>query len=242
MDPPTTNQSKTAGIDPATRRPIRSRQMPVFDRSAQWLADRGVSPNVVSASSVVAALAGACLMVGAGASDGVLRFVLLLAAAAMVQLRLVSNLLDGMVAERAGAASRLGRLYNEAPDRISDMLFLIGFGTLGHSASAMFLGALGAGMAVLTAYVRGLAAEVGARPSFVGPMAKPQRMAVLTVALLLLAGLPGDWAGPWWGGRSGGGLVETALLLIIVGAAATCVRRWRGLTHHAAAADREHER
>ena len=43
---------------------------------------------------------------------------LFLVAAVCVQLRLLANLLDGMVAVGSGQASRIGELYNEVPDRV----------------------------------------------------------------------------------------------------------------------------
>lgn len=49
-----------------------------------------------------------------------------------VQLRLMANLLDGMVAERLGVASSvanpLGLVYNDLPDRVSDIAILGGLG------------------------------------------------------------------------------------------------------------------
>jgi phosphatidylglycerophosphate synthase len=49
-------------------------------------------------------------------------------AAACIQFRLLCNLLDGMVAVEGGKGSVTGPIYNEAPDRIADVLILIGAG------------------------------------------------------------------------------------------------------------------
>lgn len=222
----------TDAIDPDARRPIRSRRLKVFDTLASWLAAKDVSPNLISTMSIACALAGGAVMVAAAGGSGLVRIALLLIAAATVQLRLICNLLDGMVAERAGSSSIKGKLYNEAPDRVSDLLFLLSYGALGQSSQAMFLGALAGAMAVMTAYVRALSPEVGAKPSFVGPMAKPQRMAVLTLSLLALAFLPTTWTQQWWGGDVSFGLVESALFLIIFGCIVTCIRRWCLLLRH----------
>jgi hypothetical protein len=51
------------------------------------------------------------------------------------------------------------------------------------------LGWMAAALAVITAYVRALGASVGTQQYFLGPMAKPHRMATLTVASVLMAAL-----------------------------------------------------
>src|SRR6266576_3410050 len=50
-------------------------------------------------------------------------------------------------------------------------------------------GWLAAVLAVITAYVRALGTSAGASPYFLGPMAKPHRMAVMTAACLIMAAL-----------------------------------------------------
>src|SRR6478672_1892595 len=50
------------------------------------------------------------------------------AGAVCVQLRLLANLLDGMVAVASNRTSKLGELFNEFPDRLSDAATLIGLG------------------------------------------------------------------------------------------------------------------
>ena len=52
----------------------------------------------------------------------------LIATAACVQLRLVCNLLDGMVAIEGGKSTATGALFNEIPDRLADPLFLVPLG------------------------------------------------------------------------------------------------------------------
>jgi hypothetical protein len=79
------------------------------------------------------------------------------------------------------------------------------------------LGWAAAGFAVLTAYVRELGRANGLPADFSGPMAKPQRMAVLTGAAVLAV------AEPLWGGQ--GGLLRAALWLVCLGSLATALRR-----------------
>lgn len=105
-----------------------------------------------------------------------------LGAALCVQLRLLCNLLDGMVAVEGGKASATGPLYNEFPDRIADSLLII---CLGYAIGVDWLGWLGALLAALTAYIRVSGAALGQEQDFSGIMSKPRRMALLTAGLLL---------------------------------------------------------
>lgn len=106
----------------------------------------------------------------------------LLACAAGIQVRLLCNLLDGMVAIEGGRKSPVGALYNEVPDRVADSLFIV---ALGYAIGVAWLGWLGALAAAVTAYIRVLGGTFGLAQDFRGPMAKPHRMATLTVACLL---------------------------------------------------------
>ena len=208
---------------PVERRPLASRDMRIFQRVAAWLIAGGVSANAVSLCSIVfAALASLCLVAtvmtdGPGAR---LSFVL---AALFVQSRLLANLLDGMVAVGSGQASPEGELYNEVPDRVADALILIGAGYAAGGTPA--LGYLAALVAVFTAYMRALGGSVGVHALFMGPMAKPQRMATITAACVYCACVPAGWPG---GLASGGfGAVSIALALILAGGVLTAVRRLR---------------
>src|SRR5688500_916159 len=110
------------------RRPLRSRQTRWASGVAGWLTRRGVRPNQISLASVgFAALAAVCLILSrwAGPPAGA---ALLLAGAAFIQLRLLCNLFDGMVAVEGGMATKSGGLFNDLPDRVSDPLILIAAG------------------------------------------------------------------------------------------------------------------
>lgn len=115
-------------------------------------------------------------------------------AAGFVQLRLLCNLLDGMLAIEAGKQSKSGGLYNELPDRIADVLILFAFAlTVVPSESSFFpdpapyLGACTVALALLTAYVRALGASLTGEQDFIGPMAKQHRMAAVTATCLIAA-------------------------------------------------------
>jgi phosphatidylglycerophosphate synthase len=197
------------------RRPIAARKLGFFQKLAPRLVQAGVSANSISVGGAVAGIA-------AGAAFVLTRFTpepqvraLWLAGAGCVQLRLIANLLDGMVAISSGKASAVGELFNEIPDRISDPATLIG---LGYAAGATpVLGWLAALLAVLTAYIRMVGKSAGAGSDFCGPMAKQHRMFVVTMLCLFCALVPQSWQ-DW-------GPIDVALLIIIFGSFLTACRR-----------------
>ena len=173
------------------RRPLSSRNSKWAAALTGWLASKSVTPNQISKASMAAALlSGAAFWASARFGFGI-RFALLLFAALFIQLRLVCNLLDGMVAIEAGKSAPDGPFWNEAPDRVSDILILAGAGL---AAGNPALGFAAAALAVLTAYVRELGRACGLPADFSGPMAKQHRMAVMTVAALAAAISPAAYA------------------------------------------------
>jgi len=170
------------------RRPIGQRSRFYATYLTRVLAKSGVTPNFISFTSVVfAALAGACLYAGGITQSGGDRIMLLLGGALFCQLRLLANMLDGMVAVEAGKGSPDGPIWNELPDRFADIFILVGAG-YGVAATGMFDATLGwaaAVAAVMTAYVREVGKAAGAPADFSGPMAKPHRMFWMTVFALV---------------------------------------------------------
>jgi phosphatidylglycerophosphate synthase len=200
------------------RRPLASRDSGWAKALARRLAATRVSPNQVSVASIAAAaMAGAALWASGLTGDGG-RAILLLLAAAGCQLRLVCNLLDGLLAVEAGRRTADGAFWNEFPDRISDTLILVG---LGLGLAAPPLGWAAAAMAILTAYTRELGQRLGMPADYRGPMAKPQRMALVTTACVV------SMADPLWDGE--GWILLGALWLILVGSALTVLRRAIGI-------------
>ena len=202
----------------APRRPLKTR-----DRAwAKWLARvltrAGASPNVISIFSVLfAALAGFALLTTAHA-NGYPRNLLFFMAAACIQLRLLCNMLDGMVAIEGGKRTSYGEIFNDMPDRFADVIILVAAGyAIPQIPWAHEMGWIAGILAVLTAYVRLLGCTLGVPQYFLGPMAKPHRMAVMTGACLLSileTYLPFR-----------GFMLQAALFLIIVGALITFIRR-----------------
>ena len=207
---------------PAERRPLASRQLSIADRCATWLAARNISPNAISLAGVGFSIVACLCLAGTAWTNGINARALFVLAALFIQARLLANLFDGMVAVQSGKASPRGEIFNEVPDRISDPLIFIGTGFAAGGLPS--LGFLCAVLALFVAYLRVFGNSLGATDLFLGPMAKPQRMATLTVACLYSALAPYGWfAGP--GSHASTGAATLALSLIVLGTLVTAVRR-----------------
>jgi phosphatidylglycerophosphate synthase len=202
-----------------SRRPLKTRNRAWAIRLAAALARAGANPNDISLASIVfAGIAGTALAEAGGAGDG-LRILLLLAAAAGIQLRLLCNLLDGMVAVEGGRRTKSGELFNDVPDRVADAVIFVGAGYgLPWVEWGGALGWAAALLAVLTAYVRILGGALGLAQDFCGPMAKQHRMALMTLACLLAIG---EGAVADYRGR----VLGIALVVVAVGSLLTAGRR-----------------
>lgn len=210
-----------------SRRPISQRAHPYAKWLTRKLAQAGVTPNFISFTSIVfASLAGLCFYASGLASSGGDRVLLFIGAALFCQLRLLANMLDGMVAVEAGKGSTDGAVWNELPDRLADIAVLVGAGYgvahLGEAPAS--LGWAAALAAVMTAYVREVVRAAGAPADFSGPMAKPHRMFVMTMAALV------STLEPLWNWQ--GQTVRYALWIVLIGATFTALNRARrGLAH-----------
>src|SRR5690606_15620828 len=128
MGPPFVDERMTAKS--GDRRPLRTRDAGWARKLASVLARSPVTANQISMASVLFALAGAASLL-------LWRSPLaMLVCAACIQLRLLCNLLDGMLAIEGGRSTPAGPLYNEFPDRIADALLLV---ALGHAAGEPWL-------------------------------------------------------------------------------------------------------
>lgn len=172
-------------------------------------------------------LAGACFAAtGAYATHGAW---LWLAGAACVQLRLIANMLDGMVAVLTDRCSPVGELFNEAPDRVSDTAILVG---LGYAAGGTPTWGYAAALAsMFTAYIRTACMAAGAPADFRGPMAKQHRMFVVTCLAIASTIAPADKI---WANLCGVNWTATrcALALIVVGCLVTAWRRLAASGRH----------
>lgn len=203
------------------RRPLKSRSLGAAKSLAATLAKLKVSPNHISLLSVLfSIIAMALYYLAFRVHFFYFAFVIL-----AIQLRLLCNLFDGMVAIEHGQKTITGELYNDVPDRFSDFFIIFGAGLASASMPySIMLALIAASAAITTAYVRVLGAALGCKQHFSGPMAKPHRMALLSASALTdLIFL------------SSGTFLEAyatyfALILIIVGSLITIINRLSKIT------------
>src|SRR5213592_3222598 len=201
------------------RRPIATRKRKWAQTATAWLAARNVSPNAIS-------IVGMCACIVGGVALGLTSVcdyrILWLIAAGGAQLRLTGNMLDGMVALASGRASKVGELYNEIPDRISDAAVFIGAGFAWGGNIA--LGYIATILAIFTAYIRAAGKIAGAPNEFCGPMAKQHRMLVITIACIYSAVVPRSWQIFHFDDLQIG-LTSLGLAVIVIGCIITVIRR-----------------
>lgn len=218
------------GADPlrgSDRRAIPQRSASWAKRLATAMRRVGLTPNLISVGSVlVAAVGAAALVVGAVVPDGP-RTALLILAAVCMPLRLLLNMLDGMLAVEEGMHTATGDLFNEVPDRIADLLLIgaagcatAGIATAGRLDLGVLAGFVAAALAVLTAYVRTLGAANNVGNFFNGPLPKPHRMWLLMAATVLSTFEP-------LVGIERGTVLFVGVLLIAAGSLITVVLRLR---------------
>ena len=202
-----------------TRRPLKSRDTKWAKAIASRLARRGIRPNFISiAGMVFAAIAGICFGLAGQTGRDWRWSVLLILAVCGMQLRLLCNLFDGMVAIEGGFKTKAGEIFNELPDRFSDAFIFIGTAyVMPESAWMRELGWMAVVLAIITAYVRALGASMGAGQQFLGPMAKQHRMATMTAACMI-----GSLAPVW---PLAVRVLPLALALVVIGCIVTIFRR-----------------
>jgi phosphatidylglycerophosphate synthase len=199
---------------PEARRPLASRSTRWAGALSATAVRAGLTADSISVLSLVFAAAGSAALLLLPRPWN------LLACAIGIQLRLLCNLLDGMVAIEGGRKSKVGSLYNELPDRIADSLFIV---ALGYAIGMPWIGWLGALAAAVTAYIRVLGGTFGLAQDFRGPQAKQHRMFVMTLGCVLGIGEFYVAGGQY--------TVIGAAWFIAAGALATCVTRTRAIAH-----------
>lgn len=201
------------------RRPLATRNKSWAIRLAEVLSDK-LTPNQISTFGMIGGILTGFVL-AATQIDG-FRIAGFILGAALIQFRLLCNMFDGMVAINRQECSKLGELYNEIPDRVSDTATFVGAGyavtgnvTIGFCAAlaAMFL-----------AYIRAMGKNAGAHQEFCGPMGKPHRMFTMTVTCLYAGIVPVAWQPPF-PGTAQPATVTWGLLVILIGSAPTLYRR-----------------
>jgi phosphatidylglycerophosphate synthase len=201
------------------RRPLKSRSVPIFRNLAFFLVKTGLTPNQVSVlSAVFAAGGGAAVLLARHYESTAAKLIFLLLGMLGIQMRLLCNLVDGLMAIEGGKKTAYGELFNDFPDRVSDVILILACGYALEPGSLHTAAWIAALLAVMTAYIRVLGASMGSPHFFSGPMAKPHRMATLTIALA------GSAVEVLLQGRFSLSL-SCAIYLIALGTAVTCVRR-----------------
>ena len=207
--------------DKTTRRFLKTRQAKWASMVAQRIQSTGLRPNQVSLVSILfAAFAGASLLSVNAVSTDVARNLMYFAVAVFIQLRLLCNLLDGMLAVEGGLKTKLGEIFNELPDRIADSIILVCAGYSISYAGNTFgitLGWIAALLALYTAYIRVMGVSLNTNAYFNGPMAKQHRMFTLTLGCLLAIVFGSVGLGK--------AIIASTLILIIAGSLVTCIRR-----------------
>lgn len=160
----------------ADRRPLKSRSTGWAAAASRAVLATGLSANGVSFIGILVALGGAGAFLLVDRTPW-----WLLAAATGIQLRLLANMLDGLVAVEGKRGSPTGALWNEFPDRVEDSVLLV---AAGFATPYPWIGWLAALLAAVCAYVRLLGGSLDQPQDFGGPMAKPHRMAALTLGAL----------------------------------------------------------
>src|SRR5260370_28655081 len=173
-----------ASID---RRPCKGRANPPLVAAAARLARAGISPNLISVAGVFFSAACALSLVLTPMVSSSDATVLWLAAGALLAARGLCNLLDGMVAIEGGMRTPAGAVFNDLPERISDVVVLVALGYAIEPAWGHEAGWAAATLALLTAFVRVLGGALGLRQDFCGPMANPPRVTILIGTCVLAA-------------------------------------------------------
>src|SRR4051812_14779783 len=95
----------------SARRPLKTRSANWPRRIAFALVEKGFTPNQISITSVVFSSLGAYCLFAAGQATFMAEVLLFLAGAACIQLRLLCNLLDGLMAVEGGKKTKTGEIF-----------------------------------------------------------------------------------------------------------------------------------
>ncbi len=199
------------------RRPVGMRDSGLIQRLARRCARAGITPNAVSLTSVVFSAAAGAALIATRFVEVPLAVALLLLVPVLVALRGLCNLIDGLIAVEGGRRTASGEVFNDVPDRVSDLLLFVGAGYGAVETWGIPLGwAAGAG-AVLVAYTRMLGGALGTPQFFDGPADKTGRMALLCIASVGAA-IEVALRGSTWS-------LTIGLAVLVVGSLLTAARR-----------------
>lgn len=164
------------------RRPISTRDTNLARKSAKFLANLNIKPNHISILSVFFGLLAGISFYYFGKDQSIY---LLFTWALFIQLRLICNLLDWMVAVEHNKKTPTWDLYNDVPDRFADFFILVWVWYASIGILWVELWYITAWLAIMCAYIRLLGASLWTPNYFVWPMAKQHRMAIITIWAIL---------------------------------------------------------
>src|SRR5262245_59671482 len=98
-------------FNPLDRRPIAVRHWALSQHMARTLANWRFSPNAISLAGLVAGIAAGVSLAATAVFPSV-AYLCWLLGAGLIALRLLANMLDGMVAVESRRSSPLGMLFN----------------------------------------------------------------------------------------------------------------------------------
>ncbi len=209
-------------MEKIVRRELKTRSKTWAKVAAQKIKKLGFTPNQISILSIVCAFVSGVFYYASGFVNEDYhweKILFFIGGAVFIQLRLLCNMLDGMVAIEGNMKSKSGELFNDVPDRISDALILIG---IGYGCKTMLfaveLGYICAIIAIMTAYVRVLGGACGVTQYFTGPLAKQHRMAFLTIGTVI---------GAFVGFKNMNITLYTLLIITAIGSILTVFNRLR---------------
>jgi phosphatidylglycerophosphate synthase len=215
---------------PAPYIELKSRRPRWAHTLAGWIYTSGFSPNTISIISVLfAGLALIAYLLAPEMRTPRQTATTWIIAALNIQLRLLCNMLSEIMAVKRDKGTGTGPLYNEVTNRIADVLILVGAGYSTNIEPGVIklwgelpLGWACAVLAMGTGYIRLLQGTLTGRQSFMGPMAKQHRMALLTLGTLAAAAkqmFENAIAMPK------NDFLKLSLMIIFIGSAITCLQR-----------------
>lgn len=166
------------------RRPMELRGNTQIKAICTGLARRGLHPNHISVCVLFFSLLASFFLIFSlyfTEASPLLYFLSIVC----IGLRLLSSLLDGMLAIEMKRKIFDGDLYNELPEIISDLLLFCSVGWILQSEIPLgfSIGLFVSWLSLATAYVRQTGASLLGKPYFMGWMSKLNRMIVLVVGL-----------------------------------------------------------
>ena len=166
---------------PLPKKKLRSRYETFFAPFGRFLAKTGISPNMISAMSVIASIL-SCIAYASspvvGETFGLLLGTFLLGCSSLL------DMLDGSLARAKGIAGHYGALLDRTLDRVSEFFFLLGIMAGGYVYSEWVFFCF-EGM-ILASYVRSTAEKRGGlnMDSTTGMFERKEKLTVLAMGCL----------------------------------------------------------